>query len=92
MMTPEEKKDYWLVVRECLVAFHGLKRTDASARVKFYGARMDSAEPQIASDIFYHNEPFDIACDIAERNVPMDAALFAKYEQILEGKRFQPAK
>jgi hypothetical protein len=89
MMSQKEKDNYWLVVRECLVAFHDVKRLDASQRVKFYRARIDSAEPQIASDIFYHNEPFDIACDIAGRDLPMNEELFAKYERILEGRQIQ---
>jgi len=79
MMTQKEKDRYWLVVRECLVAFHGQKRLIANARVNFYRARIDSAEPQIASDVFYHNEPFDIACDIAGRDLLMNEDLFTKY-------------
>jgi hypothetical protein len=89
MMTQKEKDSYWLVVRECLVAFHDQKRLIANAHVNFYRARIDSAEPRIASDIFYHNEPFDIACDIAGRDLLMNEDLFAKYERILEGKQIQ---
>jgi len=89
MMTQKEKDSYWLVVRECLVTFHGEKRLIAHRRVNFYRARIDSAEPQIASDVFYHNEPFDIACDIAGRDLLMNEDLFTKYERILEGKQIQ---
>ncbi len=89
MMTQKEKDGYWLVVRECLVTFHDQKRPVAHSRVKFYRARIDSGEPQIASDIFYHNEPFDIACDIAGTYLSMNEERFAKYERILEGKQIQ---
>ncbi len=86
MMTQKEKDNYWLIVRECVVAFHGQKRVDANRIVSSYRARIDSALPQIASDVFYHNEPFDIACDIAEREIPLTEEIFSKYERILEGK------
>lgn len=90
MMTQKEKDRYWLVVRECLVAFHNEKRLIAQHRVAFYRARIESPDPRIALDIFYHNEPFDIACDIADSQLTMTEELFGKYERILEGKQVQP--
>jgi hypothetical protein len=89
MMTTTDKDNFWLVVRECLVAFHDFTRPVAKRRVEFYRVRIESAEPDIASDVFYHNEPFDIACDIAEDHLDMSETMFRTYEQILEGKQIE---
>ena len=88
-MTAEEKKGYWHVVRECLSAFHGVSKSEAKRMALSYWKEIESAEPEIGSDVFYHNEPFDVACDIMERQIGMDEATFSIYKQILMGKPSQ---
>ena len=53
MMTGEEKKEYWYVVRECLIAFHGVSKSDANRMALSYWKEIESAEPEIKIDVFY---------------------------------------
>jgi hypothetical protein len=85
-MTSDEKDAYWLVVRECLIEFHDLSKHEAQRRVGFFRRNIESVEPEIKSDIFYHNEPFDVAGYIAGREIEMSDGDFNRYEQILQGK------
>ncbi len=89
MMTTREKKDYWLVVRECLIVFHGISKNEAQRMSVSYWKEIESAAPEIRSDVFYHNEPFDVACDIMGRQIDMSEDLFNVYKQILLGKSSQ---
>jgi len=85
-MTSHEKNAYWLVVRECLIEFHQLSKTEAKRRVDFLRRSVESAEPQINIDIFYHNEPFDVAGFITGHEIEMGDGDFDRYERILQGK------
>lgn len=87
-MTNTDKREFWRVVTECLIAFHRLKRADASRRTKYHRAWVESLEPQNANDIFYHREAFDVACDIAGKELDFESN-FEVYDQILEGKSEQ---
>jgi len=89
MMTADEKKDYWLVVRECLIAFHGVSKNEAKRMAVSLWREIESAEPEIRIDVFYHNEPFDVACDIIGRQIDMSEETFNIYKRILLGKSSQ---
>ena len=89
MMTGEEKKEYWYVVRECLIAFHGVSKSDANRMALSYWKEIESAEPEIKIDVFYHNEPFEVACDISGHHLDLDEATFGIYTQIRMGKPTQ---
>jgi len=89
MMTSEEKKDYWLVVRECLCVFHRVSKNEAMRMVVSCRRQIESAEPEIKIDVFYHNEPFDVACDIMGHQIDMNEDVFNRYKQILQGKSSQ---
>jgi len=54
-----------------------------------YRREIQSTEPEISIDVSYHNEPFDVACDIAGRELLMSEGRFAQCERILEGKQIQ---
>ncbi len=84
-MTHREKDRYWRVVSECLIAFHEYSKKDAVHRVSSYRLDVEGAELDVHSDIFYHNEPYDVACDIADEYLPLESR-FGEYERILEGK------
>ncbi len=86
MMTSGEKDAYWLVVRECLIEFHHLSKNEAQRRVGFFRRSIESVEPEIKIDIFYHNEPFDVAGYITGNEIEMNDGDFNRYEQILQGK------
>jgi hypothetical protein len=87
-MTSAEKRDYWRIVAECLVAFHQRKRAEATHQAKYHRSQIESLEPQNSSDIFYHREAFDVACDIAGQELDFESN-FEVYDQILEGKSEQ---
>jgi len=89
MMAADEKKDYWLVVRECLTVFHGVSKNKAMRMAVSLRREIESAEPEIKIDVFYHNEPFDVACDIMGHQIDMNEETFNIYKQILLGKSSQ---
>ena len=41
-----------------------------------YRREIESAEPEIKIDVFYHNEPFDVACDIKGHQIDMNEEVF----------------
>lgn len=69
MISFQHSEAYWRVVEDCLVEFH---RYPVRAAVQAAGAlraRMEAAPAGLRGDLVYHAEPFDIACDIAGREV-----------------------
>ena len=82
MIDTKAKETFWEVVTECLIAIHGFAKPEAHRRSLDLRTRIESAPTGLSSDIFYHAEPFDVACDIAGR--PLDAAQCRQqYEPIL---------
>jgi hypothetical protein len=65
-VVPDDTKDeFWAVVEECLREFHGMQREALRRKAgKLRNAieRMSTAEVEF----FYHSEPFEVACDIAD--------------------------
>jgi hypothetical protein len=82
MITVKEKPGYWAVVRDCLIQFHRLTRQAARDKCNELRGKIESPPPGYSSDLFYHNEPFDIACELAGHD--LDFSKFCtQYEQIL---------
>jgi len=82
MIDTQAKETFWEVVAACLIAMHGFAKPEAHRRSLDLRTRIESAPTGMSSDIFYHAEPFDVACDIAGR--PLDAAQYRQqYEPIL---------
>jgi hypothetical protein len=76
------KETFWEVVEECLIAIHGLPKPEAHRRSLDLRTRIEAAPAGMSSDIFYHAEPFDVACDIAGN--PLDISQYRQqYEPIL---------
>jgi hypothetical protein len=72
---PEAAKEhFWTVVRECLVAFHGKSRNASRANVLRFRKKVEEY-PKEAMELFYHHEPFDIACRIAKHPLSVDKHL-----------------
>lgn len=65
MIDPKVKDRFWDVVEDCLVEIHRFSKHDAHKKSLDLRARIESPPSGMASDIFYHTEPFDVACDIA---------------------------
>ena len=71
-VVPDDAKDeFWGVAEDCLREFHEMKQDAIRRKVgKLRNAieRMTTAE----LESFYHSEPFDVACDIAENALSVE--------------------
>ena len=65
MIDQKAKDAFWDVVEDCLVEIHGFHKAVAHKRSLDLRTRIESPPSGMSSDIFYHTEPFDVACDIA---------------------------
>lgn len=82
MIGSKAKDAFWDVVENCLVEFHGLSKRDAHLKRVDLRTHIESPPTEMSSEIFYHAEPFDVACDIAES--PLDLSQYrSRYDQIL---------
>jgi hypothetical protein len=77
-----QKIEFWSVVRDCLVGIHRMSASDAEQKSKDLRRRIELPPPDISSEIFYHAEPFDVACDIAETYLDLQSYR-DPYDQIL---------
>jgi hypothetical protein len=77
------KDTFWAVVEECLTAIHGLAKPEAHRRSLDLRTRIESAPSGMSSDIFYHAEPFDVACDIAGKQLDL-SQYRGQYDPILQ--------
>jgi hypothetical protein len=66
---PPKRRPLWAVVEHCLVEIHGLSRRDARQRVAWLLEDLASTPPALDSEIIYHAEQFDIACNLAGRDL-----------------------
>lgn len=82
MIDPKAKDTFWDVVEECLIEIHGLSIPDAHKRSMDLCGRIESPPSGMSSDIFYHAEPFDVACDIVGRRLDL-AQHRPQYDPIL---------
>jgi hypothetical protein len=82
-LDPKVKNSYWKVVQDCLVEILGFSRREANSMGKDLRRKIDEAPGEISKDLFYHNEPFDIACDLARRKIECSDCQ-EKYESILK--------
>jgi hypothetical protein len=82
-MNPELRESFWAAVRECLIHFHRVPPSEAAGKVSSLRQRLAEAPAGSLSDMIYHAEPFDVACDLAGE--PLDRTKFAgEYEEILD--------
>jgi hypothetical protein len=82
MIAQKAKNDFWSVVEDCLVEFHGLARRDAHQRSKDLRKRVEAPPSGISGEMLYHAEPFDVACDIADQALDLSHHR-PQYETIL---------
>jgi hypothetical protein len=76
------KDEFWNVVKDCLENIHRMNGYDAERKSEDLRRRIESPPPGISSEIFYHAEPFDVACDIAETYLDLQSYR-NPYDQIL---------
>src|SRR5215469_12052231 len=72
---------FWSAVKDCLVAFHGFAPGDAAEKVSEFWLRLSPAPPKTDFvDMVYHSEPWYIACNLAESDLPLLENRQAYYE------------
>lgn len=84
---------YWALVRECLVRFHRLSAGEAGRRVCEYVRHLRRAPADLPVEIVYNIEAFDLACDLAERDLdwePLRDEYFRMMDRQFEGIRPPP--
>ena len=74
MVTAEVAPHFWAAVEDCLVTFHQLNHCEAAEKVTRLGRRLptalDDSNPAF-SDIIYHAEPWQIACNLVDHDLPI---------------------
>lgn len=71
---PEFVEAYWDTVADTLVTLHGMAQRDAFTKVRALRRRIAARSDGSGRDIVYHAEPFDVACRLAGRELPWEAA------------------
>ena len=82
MIDPKVAESFWHAVKACLKEFHKFTEVEAEQRSAALRKQIESPPTGMSSDIFYHAEPFDVACDIAARKVNL-AEYRERYDEIL---------
>ena len=77
---------FWASVKDCLVTFHHIDTGTAADKVTSFWMSLSKAtlspgEPDFA-DIVYHSEPWYIACNLAQSDLPL-AGHWTAYQEIL---------
>jgi hypothetical protein len=85
MITAAIAPHFWAAVEDCLVTFHQLNPSDAAEKVMSLWRRLPTAlqdsDPAF-SDMIYHAEPWQIACNLVNRDLPI-AEYQPKYQALL---------
>jgi hypothetical protein len=84
MIPRDEIEAFWEVTRDCLIQFHGLAPADAASRVASLRADLDAVELP-GDPMIYHDEPFNVACNLARRELNrFEPNVAEEYERMLE--------
>jgi hypothetical protein len=76
MVLAGNASSFWAAVEDCLVEFHELERDTAAEKVTGLWRRIPKAEgaggeePSF-DDMIYHAEPWYIACNLADKELPL---------------------
>jgi hypothetical protein len=76
--------EFWAVVEDCLQEFHGIK----SAAIQRKAGKMRQVVERMTrseQESFYHSEPFDVACEIADNPLNVEDHL-ARYLHLRDEK------
>jgi hypothetical protein len=66
------KEAFWGVVEDCLVRFHGWTCEATRRRLATLREDLEARPSDMAREIIYHHEPFNLACIIAGRELALD--------------------
>lgn len=83
-MIPQlEKVRFWYVVERCLEQFHALTPAASRQHCDQYRAVLDGAPSTVDTDLIYHADPFQVACDLNDKQLNVDQ-LRTEYDGLLE--------
>jgi hypothetical protein len=82
VISGEAQEHFWRVVRKCLREFHEASPA-VLARVGRLRQRIEEA-PIEEIEMFFHGEPFNVACNLARRQLKVEDFL-ERYLQIRDG-------
>ena len=89
MIDSKAAESFWQVVKACLAEFHGFSESEAEEAGIGLRERIESPPASMSSDVFYHAEPFDVACDLAGNPLPLDHSDYRHaYDRILNKHRW----
>ena len=72
MVAATSAAHFWAAVEDCLVTFHQFRRCEAADKVTSLWRRLPAAVEDsnpAFSDMIYHAEPWQIACNLADREM-----------------------
>ncbi len=78
----ESQEHFWDVVKACLREFHHASRT-VLGKVAKLRQEIDDA-PIEEVELFFHGEPFNVACGIARHRLPIEPHL-KRYLELRDG-------
>ena len=85
----EAKEAFWKTIEKCLIKFHGFNPEKAQKACLELYANIESMpieflkkKEEYDSDIFYHNEPFYVACNLAQNSLDLKEH-YQAYKEIL---------
>jgi hypothetical protein len=82
---PKDAKDqFWSVVKKCLTEFHRKSPSWARERISQFFEMLEE-KPEQEIELFYHSEPFDVACRLAGHSVSLEKHL-RRYLEIRDGQ------
>jgi hypothetical protein len=82
------QESFWRVVIDSLVELHGLRHSEAIARVGYVRSRASAHSSDPSNDIIFHSEPFDVACRLAKQELPWEN-LKGAYERIVDRHHYR---
>jgi hypothetical protein len=69
---PEDAQDhFWSVVRRCVREFHADRSSSVLSKVTRLRKKVEQLPPE-QMELFYHSEPFDVACRVADRPLKVE--------------------
>lgn len=80
----DARQEFWDVVRRCIREFHANRSTSALSKATRLRKKVESMPAQ-DRELFFHAEPFDVACRLAGRSLRVEDYL-APYLKIRDGQ------
>ncbi len=82
MIDLQATDEFWSVVEECLLEFHQATSVEAVEKSRELRRTLKNAPPGIIAEFIYHDEPFDVACELSGRQLDLGQHQ-AQYDLIL---------